>query len=118
MPPLSVPIIIDASARIMIEEGQFTITFRQDTLSFKLPTTRRLAEFLQVPHYYILPMFAAMEEEALVTRAERVGIMTTPEGTMRMESVLKESYPNESRAILGEVLFGILLDPGKGSNAA
>lgn len=75
----------------------------------KLPTTRRLAEFLQVPHYYVLPLFAVMEEEALVTRAERVGIMTTPEGTSRMARIFHDSYPDEAREILGETLFNYLL---------
>lgn len=89
----------------MISEGRFTITFGHDTVAFKLPTTRSLAEYLQVPHYYVLPMFAAMEEESLVTRAERVGIMTTPEGTRRMLEVLSASYNRESREILGDELF-------------
>ena len=107
---LSIPLILDASARLMIDEGHFTITFSHDSIAFKIPTTRSLAEYLKVPHYYVLPLFAAMEEEALVTRAERVGIMTTPEGTRRMILLLSESYPEESRAILGEELFHLFLE--------
>ncbi len=110
MPRLSIPLIFDASARLMIDEGHFTITFGHDSVAFKIPTTRSLAEYLKVPHYYVLPLFAAMEEEALVTRAERVGIMTTPEGTRRMITILSTSYLEESRAILGDDLFHLFLE--------
>jgi DNA-binding transcriptional regulator YhcF (GntR family) len=46
-------------------------------IQFRLPTTRNLAKSLDVSHSYILPFFGVMEEEGLVTREERVGILTT-----------------------------------------
>ncbi|MDH7492234.1 MAG: hypothetical protein QHG97_07530, partial [Methanolinea sp.] len=70
-------------------------------IRIRLPTTRRLAEFLDVPHYYVLPYFAMMEQEKLVTRAERVGIMTTPAGTARYLAMMKERYSSEGKEILG-----------------
>ena len=76
MVALSVDSLFDAAVRIQVEERSVSITFTRDAISIKFPTTRRLAEFLDVPHYYILPYFAMMEQEELVTRAERVGILS------------------------------------------
>lgn len=71
----------------------------------KFPTTRRLAEFLDVPHYYVLPYFAMMEQEGLVTRAERVGILTTAKGSKKMVDLMREKYQKESGEILGTAIF-------------
>ena len=73
-------------------ERSLTISFSEDSIRIKFPTTRRLAEFLEVPHYYILPYFAMMEEEGLVTRAERVGIQTTSKGSAKMIGIMQEKY--------------------------
>lgn len=51
------------------------------TFGLKFPTTRKLAEFLEVPHYYILLYLGMMEKEEIVTRAERVGVPTTIKGS-------------------------------------
>jgi len=48
-----------------------------DTVGIKFPVPRRLAEFADIPHYLILRSFALMEQEDLVTKAEREGIVTT-----------------------------------------
>ena len=105
MAALSVDVLFDAAIRIQIEERSFTVTYTETGVRLKFPTTRRLAEFLDVPHYYILPYFAAMEEEDLVTRAERVGIMTTARGTRKMLDLIREKYEDETAAILGRPVF-------------
>ncbi len=63
MAALSVDVLFDAAVRIQLAERSISITFAQDTIRIKFPTTRRLAEFLEVPHYYVLPYFAMMEQE-------------------------------------------------------
>jgi hypothetical protein len=73
------------------------------------PTTRRPAEFLEVPHYYVLPYFAMMEQDQLVTRAERVGIMTTGRGTEKFIAMMNERYPDEAMQVLGPVVFEDIL---------
>jgi DNA-binding transcriptional regulator YhcF (GntR family) len=109
MPALSVDVLFDAAVRIQLLERSITITFADNTLRMKFPTTRRLAEFLDVPHYYVLPYFAMMEQEELVTRAERVGILTTAKGSKKMIELMHGKYMNESREILGTAIFEEIL---------
>jgi DNA-binding transcriptional regulator YhcF (GntR family) len=109
MAALSVDVLFDAAARIQLLERSITITFTDNTVRIKFPTTRRLAEFLDVPHYYVLPYFAMMEQAELVTRAERVGILTTSKGSRKMIELMQEKYPKESREILGTVVFEEIL---------
>jgi DNA-binding transcriptional regulator YhcF (GntR family) len=106
MPTLSVDAIFDAAIRIQLEEEKgLSLHFSEYQLSVKFPTTRRLAEFLNVPHYYVLPYFAMMEQDQLVTRAERVGIMTTMQGTKKIISMMNERYRADAMAILGPEIF-------------
>jgi DNA-binding transcriptional regulator YhcF (GntR family) len=105
MAALSVDILFDAAIRIQLAERSISITFAHDTVRIKFPTTRRLAEFLEVPHYYVLPYFAMMEEEALVTRAERVGIMTTVKGSRKMIDLMRDKYLQETQDIIGIPVF-------------
>ncbi len=105
MVALSVDVLFDAAVRIQLLERSITITFTQNTIRIKFPTTRRLAEFLDVPHYYVLPYFAMMEQEELVTRAERVGILTTAKGSRMMIGIMKVRYLQESEGILGHTIF-------------
>jgi DNA-binding transcriptional regulator YhcF (GntR family) len=109
MAALSIDGIFDAAVRIQLQEGSVTVSFRPDTIMIKFPTTRRLAEFLEVPHYYVLPYFATMEQEDLVTRAERVGIMTTAKGSRKMIGIMADTYRKETESIVGTVLFEELL---------
>ena len=46
-----------------------------------------------------------MEEQELVTRAERVGILTTNKGTNKLVNVMQTLHPEESAAILGNTIF-------------
>jgi hypothetical protein len=62
-----------------------------------------------VPHYYVLPVFGQMEEEGLITRAERVGIMTTRQGSRRLVAVMASRYRKEAMDLLGEPLFREIL---------
>ena len=106
MTSLSIDLIFEAVLRIhLFEERAISVTFAESGIRIKLPTTRKLAEFLDVPHYYVLPYFAMMEQEALVTRAERVGIMTTPAGTDHYLALMKERHPAEGMAVLGPVIY-------------
>ena len=109
MTALSVDVLFDTAIRIQLAERSISITFSHDTLRIKFPTTRRLAEFLAVPHYYVLPYFASMEQEELVTRAERVGILTTAKGSRKMIEMMRDRYQKETIEILGQVIFEELL---------
>jgi DNA-binding transcriptional regulator YhcF (GntR family) len=105
MAALSIDVLFDAAIRIQLAEHSISITFTQDSVQIKFPTTRRLAEFLEVPHYYVLPYFAMMEQEELVTRAERVGILTTAKGSQKMFELMREKYLQETENILGIPVF-------------
>ena len=109
MAALSIDSLFDAAIRIQVDERSISLTFSDNSVRIKFPTTRRLAEFLNVPHYYILPYFAMMEEEELITRAERVGILTTAKGSRKMIELMKEKYRKETGEILGKVVFDELL---------
>ena len=109
MAALSVDILFDAAIRIQLLERSITISFADNTIRMKFPTTRRLAEFLDVPHYYVLPYFAMMEQEELVTRAERIGILTTAKGSKKMIELMREKYRKETGEILGKAIFDELL---------
>jgi hypothetical protein len=108
MAALSIDCLFDAAIRIQVAERSISLTFTEDSIRIKFPTTRRLAEFLEVPHYYILPYFAMMEEEELITRAERVGVLTTAKGSRKMLALMYENYAGEMREILGPDLFSAL----------
>jgi hypothetical protein len=49
-----------------------------------------------------------MEEEELITRAERVGILTTTKGSRKMLALMKEKYAGEMKEILGPEIFSFL----------
>jgi DNA-binding transcriptional regulator YhcF (GntR family) len=113
MAALSIESLFDTAIRIQVNERSISLTFTEDSVRIKFPTTRRLAEFLNVPHYYILPYFAMMEEDELITRAERVGILTTAKGTQKMISLMDQNYGGEVRDILGKEIFSSLMNSSK-----
>ncbi|QYZ79642.1 hypothetical protein E2N92_09460 [Methanofollis formosanus] len=98
--------ILTAVARILISEDR-AITFlcTEDEISIRFPKTRRLAAYLSVPHYYVIPVLAAMEGEGLVTRTERVGVSTNAKGTALLFSRIMDEYPEEVEEILGPDLL-------------
>jgi Mn-dependent DtxR family transcriptional regulator len=110
MAALTIDLLFDAAVRILVvEERALTVSFTPEGISIRFPTTRRLAEFLGVPHYYVLPVFGQMEEEGLITRAERVGIMTTAEGNRRFVAVMASRFRKEALAVLGDTLLKDIL---------
>jgi DNA-binding transcriptional regulator YhcF (GntR family) len=110
MADLSVDDLFDAAVRIQLLERSITVSFASDySIRIKFPITRRLAEFLSIPHYLVLRDFAMMEKEDLVTRAERVGIVTTKKGSRKMIELMREKYRQETEGILGALIFEELL---------
>ncbi len=110
MADLSVDTLFDAAVRIQLLERPITVSFAPDrSIRIKFPITRRLAEFLGMPHYIVLRSFAIMENEDLVTKAERVGIVTTKKGSRKMIELMREKYRQETTGILGAVIFEELL---------
>lgn len=110
MTDLSVDLIFDAAVRIQLLERSISVSFAPDqSIRIKFPITRRLAEFLGMPHYIVLRSFAIMENEDLVTKAERVGIVTTKKGSRKMIELMREKYRQETTGILGAVIFEELL---------
>ena len=105
MVALSVDGLFEAAIRIQLLEQSVSVSFTPEAIRIKFPTTRRLAEYLEVPHYYILPYFAMMEQEELVTRAERVGILTTSKGSRKMISLMNEKHRAEIEEIIGHTIF-------------
>ncbi|ABN57814.1 MULTISPECIES: hypothetical protein [Methanoculleus] len=94
--------IIDAAVRILLEEDRcLTVGFSPDGISLRFPTTRKLAEHLGIPHYYVLPRFGEMERDGLIRRAERVGISTTAAGTERLLAVMAERHGERAEEVLG-----------------
>jgi hypothetical protein len=96
-------------ALVLVEDRMLGLEFTVDAFLIRLPTTRRIAERLDVPHYYVLPLIGALEADGLLTRAERVGIRTTPEGTRRFFERIDEGYRAEAEALLGCELYALLL---------
>ena len=105
MEPLTIDALFDAAIHIqLVQEKSLTMTFSGSVIRIKFPTTRRLADFLAVPHYYMLPYFGMMEKEDLITRMERVGIMTTAKGSRKFIQRMMERYSPEAEQVLGPVV--------------
>jgi hypothetical protein len=103
--------VIDAMLSIaLVEDKVLGLDFTADGLRIRLPTTRRIAEKLEVPHYYILPLIGALEADGLLTRAERVGIRTTPAGARRLFERVRTAYREPAEALLGAECCRLLLE--------
>jgi DNA-binding transcriptional regulator YhcF (GntR family) len=106
MEALSEADIFEAAVKILLSVDRcITIHFIEGSIAIQFPTTRKLADYLNVPHYYILPYFALMEKEGLITRVERVGISTTPKGTRKLIEQMASTDKGETEALLGRELF-------------
>jgi DNA-binding transcriptional regulator YhcF (GntR family) len=109
MESLSEADIIDAAVKILLTVDRcITIHFIESALAIQFPTTRKLAEYLNVPHYYILPYFAMMEKDGLITRVERVGISTTQKGTRKLIEQMATTHREQTEELLGRELFSDL----------
>jgi DNA-binding transcriptional regulator YhcF (GntR family) len=98
--------IFETAIKIMLFlERRITVSFVKNSISIRFPTTRKLAEFLNMPHYYVLPHFATMERDNLITRVERVGISTTNKGSKKLIELLSSKYKNEVKQIIDEELL-------------
>ena len=103
MATLDIPALFHAAAEILVrEDKRISIEYSAGEARIRFPTTRRLAQYLEVPHYYVLPVFSMMEENLLVRREERVGISTTGAGTLFFLDIIRESMYDEATALLGE----------------
>ncbi len=99
-------IIFDAALRIMLTlDRSISIRFTEHAINVKLPTTRQLADFLEMPHYYVLPYLGMMEKDELVTRAERIGIHTTMKGSQVLIDLMYEQYRDEAQQLLGRPIL-------------
>lgn len=106
MESLSEADILDAAVKILLSLDRcITIHFIDGSIAIQFPTTRKLADYLNVPHYYILPYFAMMEKEGLITRVERVGISTTLKGTRKLIEHMASTYREQTEELLGRELF-------------
>lgn len=106
MSDLDLDVLLDAALRIVLTvDKSISLSFTEDAIHIKMPTTRRLADFLEVPHYYVLPLLGMMEKDELITRAERVGIHTTSKGSTLLVTLMNERYKEESEALLGRTVF-------------
>jgi DNA-binding transcriptional regulator YhcF (GntR family) len=106
MAELDLDVVLDAALRILLTvDNSISVRFAKDAIHIKLPTTRRLADFLEVPHYYVLPLLGLMEKDELITRAERVGIHTTNKGSTMLVALMHERYKSEAEALLGHTIF-------------
>ncbi len=98
--------LFDAALRLLLTvDKSISIRFAERAIHVKLPTTRRLADFLEMPHYYVLPYLGMMEKDELVTRAERVGIHTTTKGSKVLVDLMYERYQEEAEVLLGRTIF-------------
>ncbi len=110
--PAEIPVdqLFNAALRILIGERSFVITFNNGgTIHIKFPATRRLAEFTGIPHSLILRSCAGMEQEKLLVKAERAGIITTSAGSRKMIGLLKKRYLREAEEILGPEILAELV---------
>ena len=109
MAQLDLPMIFEAVLRILLfEEESIALTFTGSGIFFKFPKIRHIAEYLKVPHYYVLPLFGMLEKQQLITKAERIGIMTTAEGSTELMARLDRDYQEQGIALLGPVIYQAL----------
>ncbi|MDD2777429.1 MAG: hypothetical protein PHI16_00855, partial [Methanocellales archaeon] len=102
MESLSEEDIFEAAVKIMLSVDKcITIHFIDGSIAIRVPTTRKMADYLEVPHYYILPYFAMMEKDGLITRVERVGISTTLKGTIKLIKKMATNYREQTEELLG-----------------
>jgi DNA-binding transcriptional regulator YhcF (GntR family) len=111
MATLDIPGIIQAAVEVILsQEKNLSLQCNPKEIKIKFPTTRSLAKYLGVPHYYVLPIFAMMEEQHLVTREQRVGIWTTGEGSRQFFAALQKTDNDAIHEILPEDLLSRLIN--------
>ena len=106
---LSEDTIFACARTLILEDGELSLQVSADGIRVRFPTTRRIAERMDVPHYDVLPYFAGLETQGFLTRTERVGIFTTPAGTKRLFSGMSADELARIEAVCGGDLYRILL---------
>ena len=97
--------MLDSARSILLTlDNSISVRFSLKRDSYQT-ATRRLADFLVVRHYYVLPYLGVMERDGLITRAERGGIHMTNDGSKIPVALTHERYKNEAEALLGPVIF-------------
>lgn len=110
---LSEDTIFACARTLILEDGELSLQVSAEGIRVRFPTTRRIAERMDVPHYYVLPYFAGLETQGFLTRTERVGIFTTPVGTKRLFVGMSADELARIEAVCGRELYQILTSVGK-----
>lgn len=110
---LSEDSIFACARTLILEDGELSLQVSAEGMRVRFPTTRRIAERMNVPHYYVLPYFAGLETQGFLTRTERVGIFTTPAGTKRLFTGMSADELARIEAVCGRELYQILIAVGK-----
>lgn len=106
---LSEELIFNCGRKILLSEGKISFTVSSEGLEIKFPTTRKISAELNVPHYYVMPYFAGLEENGFLTRTERVGIFTTQKGSKMLFAGMSEAEKAQTEKILGRKMTEALL---------
>lgn len=106
---LSEDVILTCARLLLAEDKELSVRISTEGVCIKFPTTRRIAEKLEAPHYYVLPYFAELEKKGILTRTERVGIFTTPQGTRLLFSNLTKEEIEALTEVCGRDLLSALM---------
>ena len=110
---LSDDMVFSCARMLILEDGELSLQVSAEGISVKFPTTRKIAERMKVPHYYVIPYVAVLELDGFLTRKERVGVFTTSAGTKRLFSEMSDGELYRLREVCGDDLYGVLLSVGK-----
>lgn len=106
MSDLSADDLFDAVVRLFLSEHAIIVSFGADaSVWIKIPATRRISVFLKMPHYLVLRSLAILENEGLVRKEERAGIVTTDAGSRIIIRLMTRRYHKEAENILGPVIL-------------
>ena len=106
---LSEEMVFSCARTLFLEDGELSLQVSAEGISVKFPTTRRIAERIGVPHYYVLPYVAALESDGFLIRKERIGVFTTSDGTRRLFSGMYDGELSRLRYVCGDDLYRVLL---------
>lgn len=113
MSAVSVDAVLSCARSLIFSGEELVLSVSPSGIRLKFPPTRRVAEALKIPHYYVLPVISALEEEGLLVKTERVGVFLTQSGIDRMFASLSDAERKRLFAICGPAVVSLLL-PGAG----
>ena len=108
---VSADAVISCVRALIFSDEEVVLSISRSGVRMKVPPTRRVAGALGVPHYSVLPVFAALEEEGVLVKQERVGVFLTQSGIVRMFSPLSDAEREHLLAVCGPEVVSLLL-PG------